>query len=271
MGLLDRKVAVVTGATRGIGRGTARELGAAGATVYVTGRTSEASGTDSPLTIEASARAVDEAGGTGIPVRVDHGDDDAIRRLFAQVEAEQNQLDILVNNVFKIPDPPVFGGKFWEHPVSIWDDMVGIGTRAHYVAAVYAAPLMVARRAGLIVNISSRGGAGYAFSTAYGVGKAATDRMAQDMAVELREYAIAVVSLWPSAVKTEFILDSVEKGAFQIDENVAETPEFTGRAVVALAVAPDLMEKSGHILKCVDLAHEYGFTDLDGKIPGERQ
>lgn len=271
MGRLDKKIAVVTGATRGIGRGTARELGAEGATVYVTGRTSEADGTDSLLTIEASARAVDEAGGTGIPVQVDHGDDEAIHRLFQQVEAEQNQLDILVNNVFKIPDPPVFGGKFWEHPISIWDDMVGIGTRAHYVAAVYAAPLMVSHQSGLIVNVSSRGGAGYAFSTAYGVGKAATDRMAQDMAVELREFSIAVVSLWPSAVKTEFILESVAQGAFQIDENRAETPEFTGRAVVALALAPDLMEKSGQILKCVDLAHLYGFTDLDGKIPGERE
>jgi dehydrogenase/reductase SDR family member 1 len=264
---LQNRIAVVTGATRGVGKGIARELGAAGATVYVTGRTSAAAGSRSELTIEAAAHAVTAAGGRGIPVQVDHAQDEEIRTLFERVRAEQGRLDILVNNVFKIPDPPVFGGYFWEHPISIWDDMVGVGCRAHYVASVYAAPMMVAARSGLIVNISSRGAAGYAFSTAYGVGKSAVDRMAQDMAHELREFDVAAVSLWPSTVKTEFILESVERGEFELDERKAESPEFTGRAIAALYTASDRMERSGGVYRCKELALAYGFTDIDGRMP----
>jgi dehydrogenase/reductase SDR family member 1 len=264
---LENRIAVVTGATRGVGKGIARELGAAGATVYVTGRTSAAAGSSSDLTIEAAADAVTAAGGRGIAVRVDHAVDDEIRSLFEQVRSEQGRLDILVNNVFKIPDPPVFGGYFWEHPISIWDDMVGIGCRSHYVASVCAAPMMTAARSGLIVNISSRAGGGYVFSTAYGVGKCAVDRMARDMAHELREFDVAAVSLWPSAVKTEFILESVERGEYELDQRKAESPEFTGRAITALYQAGDRMERSGGVYTCKELAVAYGFTDIDGRLP----
>jgi dehydrogenase/reductase SDR family member 1 len=264
---LENRIAVVTGATRGVGKGIARELGAAGATVYVTGRTSAAAGSTSPLTIEAAAEAVTAAGGRGIPVQVDHSIDQQIEALFERVRAEQGRLDILVNNVFKIPDPPVFGGHFWEHPISIWDDMVGVGCRAHYVAAAYGAPMMVAARSGLIVNISSRAGGEYVFSTAYGVGKCAVDRMASDMAHELREFDVAAVSLWPSAVKTEFILESVAHGQYQLDERRAESPEFTGRAIIALYTAADRMQRSGGVYRCKDLARDYGFTDIDGRLP----
>jgi dehydrogenase/reductase SDR family member 1 len=264
---LKGRIAVVTGATRGVGKGVARELGAAGATVYVTGRTSAAAGARSELTIEAAAEAVTAAGGLGIPVQVDHAVDADIARLFERVRIEQGRLDILVNNVFKSPDPPVFGGYFWEHPIGIWDDMVGVGCRAHYVASVHAAPMMVAARSGLIANISSRAGGGYVFSTAYGVGKCAVDRMAQDMAHELREFDVAVVSLWPSAVKTEFILESVARGEYQLDERKAESPEFTGRAIVALFTAPDRMQRSGGVYRCKALALDYGFTDIDGRVP----
>ena len=139
-GLLSGKIAVVTGSSRGIGRGTAVALGEQGATVYITGR-STGSG---ELTIDTTARLVNEAGGHGIPVQTDHGDDAQIAALFATVADRSGKIDILVNNVYKIPSPPAWGGGFWDHPIHIWDDQVGIGLRAHYVASWYAAPLLFA-------------------------------------------------------------------------------------------------------------------------------
>jgi dehydrogenase/reductase SDR family protein 1 len=257
-------VAVVTGASRGIGRGIALELGLAGATVYVTGRTVKPGAAALPGTIGETAEEVTKLGGRGIAVRVDHGDDAQIKALFERVASEQSgRLDILVNNVFKVPDPPVWGGSFWEHPISVWDDQVGIGLRAHYVASVYGAPLLVARRRGLIANISSRGGGGYAMSTAYGVGKCGLDRLAADMAHELRPHGVASVSLWPSAVRTEFVLDQAAKRDIPIDLTSSESPRFTGAAIVALATDPRLMERSGKTFRVKELAAAYGFVDPD--------
>ena len=260
---LQGKVAVVTGASRGIGKGIALGLGEAGATVYVTGRTVKEGSAPLPGTIGATAEEVTRLGGQGIAVQVDHGSDDEVVALFERVRREQGGLDILVNNVFKVPDLPVWSGDFWKHPISIWDDMVGIGLRAHYVASHEAIPLMLGRGAGLIANISSRGGEGYTFSVAYGVGKAGVDRLAADMAVELREHDITCVSLWPSAVKTEFILEQVAQGKAEIDPSRAQSPLLSGRAVVALALDPERMKKSGQILKVADLKNEYGFQDLE--------
>jgi dehydrogenase/reductase SDR family protein 1 len=259
---LDGCVAVVTGASRGIGRGIALELGAAGATVYVTGRTVEPGVAPLPGTIGETAEHVTKLGGRGVAVRVDHADDAQIRGLFERVAAEQSgRLDILVNNVFKVPDPPVWGGHFWEHPISVWDDQVGIGLRAHYVASVYGAPLMVARKRGLIANISSRGGGGYALSTAYGVGKCGLDRLAADMAHELRPFGVTCVSLWPSAVRTEFVLDQAAKRDLPIDLASSESPRFTGAAIVALASDPSSLERSGRVFRVKELAAAYGFSD----------
>ncbi len=260
---LKGKVAVVTGASRGIGKGIALGLGEAGATVYVTGRTVEEGSAALPGTIGSTAEEVTRLGGQGIAVQVDHGVDDQVLALFQRVREEQGGLDILVNNVFKVPDIPVWSGDFWKHPISIWDDMVGIGLRAHYVASHEAIPLMLDRPGGLIVNVSSRGGEGYTFSVAYGVGKAGVDRLAADMAVELREHEIAAVSLWPSAVKTEFILEQVALGKAEIDPSRAQSPLLSGRAVVALALDSARMEKSGRVLKVADLKAEYGFQDLE--------
>jgi len=260
---LSGKIAVVTGASRGIGKGIALGLAEAGATVYVTGRTVEEGSAPLPGTIGATAEAVTRLGGRGIAVRVDHGDDEQIRALFEQVKSEQGHLDILVNNVFKVPDIPVWSGDFWTHPISVWDDMVGIGLRSHYVASHEAVALMLGRRGGLIVNVSSRGAAGYTFSVAYGVGKAGTDRLAADMAVELEPHDITSVSIWPSAVKTEFILDQAARGEIEIDPTRAQTPLFSGRAVVALATDPNLIEKTGGVYKVADLAIEYGFEDVE--------
>ncbi len=260
---LKGKVAVVTGGSRGVGKGVAEGLAEAGATVYITGRSESDAEPPMQRTIQATAARVDELGGKGIAVRVDHNNDDEVRALFERVGAEQGRLDILVNNVYKIPDPPAWEGGFWEHPLSVWDDQCGVGLRGYYVASVYAAPLMVSQRRGLIVNISSRGGDRYAFSTSYGVCKSGVDRMAQDMALELKDYDVVALSLRPSSVKTEFILDSVASGALDIDLDTAQSPRFSGRCVAALAMDPDLMEKSGGVFMVADLAQEYRFTDPD--------
>ena len=258
---LSNKVAVVTGASRGVGKGIAEGLGEAGATVYVTGRSwDERVG---ERTVNATAAAVDALGGTGIPVQVDHDDDEAVRALFERVEREQGRLDVLVNNAYKIPVPPIWGGGFWEHELSVWDDQCGVGLRGHYVASVFGAPLMVRQNSGLIVNISSRGGAQYVFSVAYGVGKSGGDRMARDMAVELEPHNVAAVSLWPSSVRTEFIVDAVARGEHTIDVQVSQSPRFTGRCVAALAMDPDVMEKTGGVYLVKKLAEEYRFSDLD--------
>ena len=263
MGSMKGKVAVVTGASRGIGKGIALGLGEAGATVYVTGRTIKEGTAPLPGTIGTTADEITRLGGKGIAVRVDHGVDGEIEELFARVKKEQGGLDLLVNNVFKVPDNPVWSGNFWDHPISIWDDMVGIGLRAHYVASHDAVPLMLGRGGGLIVNVSSRGAAGYTFSVAYGVGKAGVDRLAEDMAVDLKEQGIAAVSIWPSAVKTEFIMEQVALGKAKIDPSRAQSPLLSGRALVALATDPDLMAKSGQVLKVADLKTEYGLQDVE--------
>jgi dehydrogenase/reductase SDR family protein 1 len=259
---LQGKVAVVTGASRGIGRGTAVALGEQGATVYVTGRTTGAG----ELTIDTTARLVDEAGGHGIPVRVDHGVDAEIGALFEQVRSEHGLLHVLVNNVYKIPDPPAWGGGFWDHPISIWDDQVGIGLRAHYVASWYAAPLLFAAGpGGSIVNVSSPGGQSYHFSSSYGAGKAGLDRLSADMAIELAPKGIACCSIYPGSVSTEFIQEWAAKRGTDIE--AAQTPLAVGRTIVAFVTAPDRMERSGSIQWVEDLAEEFGVVDEHGSRP----
>lgn len=265
MEALAGKVAVVTGSSRGIGRGIAVALGEQGATVYVTGRTTGAG----ELTIDTTARLVEQAGGTAVPVQTDHGDDDQIAALFAQVGAEAGRIDLLVNNVYKVPDPPAWGGGFWDHPISIWDDQVGIGLRSHYVASWHAAPLLFAAGpGGLIVNVSSPGGRSYHFSASYGAGKAGLDRLTADMAIELRPKGIATVALYPGSVKTEFIIEAAKKGIpMNLDE--AQSPLFVGRTVAALATCDDLLERSGTIQWVEDIAAEFDIVDeAGGRPPG---
>ena len=260
---LNGKVAVVTGASRGVGRGVAEGLAEAGATVYITGRSQSLEEPPQERTIQATASAVDALGGRGIAVAVDHNIDAEVAALFEQVAEEQGRLDVLVNNVYKIPDPPAWGGGFWEHPISVWDDQCGVGLRGYYVASVFAAPLMIVRKCGLIVNISSGGGSDYAFSASYGVCKSGVERMAKDMAIELMAYDVTALSLRPGAVKTEFILDAVATGSINFDLGNAESPRFTGRCIAALAMDPDKLEKSGGVFQVSELAKEYRFTDPD--------
>jgi NAD(P)-dependent dehydrogenase (short-subunit alcohol dehydrogenase family) len=271
------KVAVVTGASRGIGKGIALELGAAGLTVYVTGRSVDTGML--PGTVGETAAQIDALGGRGIALAVDHHDDAQVEKAVTRVLEEHGSVDVLVNNVFSAPDLAAWLGKpFWELPLGAWDEVIDIGCRSHYVASALVAPSMVAAGRGLIVNVTSDGAVQYAHNVPYGVGKAAVDKMTSDMAHELRPHGVAAVSVWPGLVKTELVmygaktredgsqyLDLGEEGAFDLGQ--AESPRFVGRGVAALAQDPEVLAKSGCAIRVADLADEYGFTDIDGSVP----
>jgi dehydrogenase/reductase SDR family member 1 len=284
-------VCLVTGASRGIGKGIALELGRNGAIVYVTGTTTEqstddnidADDDDAPGTIDETADLVTQLGGKGIAVRCDHAIDEDVQHLMDRISTEQGgRLDILVNNAFRLPSSGVeyLQKKFWEQGPDAWDPIHQVGLRSHYVATCYAMPLLFRARSrrppGLprpfIAMIGSFGGLSYTFNVAYGVGKAGVDRLAKDMAIELASEDICVVSLWPGVVDTERTQIAVETGDWDkyvgIPLDDAESPQFTGRAVVALAADPDnLQNKSGRYHVVAELAQEYGFTDITGKTP----
>jgi dehydrogenase/reductase SDR family protein 1 len=268
---LAGKVAVVTGASRGVGKGVALGLGEAGATVYVTGRTVRKEEASEGLggTIHQTAEKVSRLGGQGIAARCDHRDDGQVEAVFQRVVAEQGRLDVLVNNVWGGYENMFENGEytaehpFWMQPLWRWDAMFGAGVRAHFVSSKFAAQTMIQQRGGLIVHISFWAGQKYMNSVLYGVSKAATDRMAADMALELRQANVAAVSLYPGLVRTERVLRAAEF----FDMSNSESPQFIGRAVAALAADPHVMEKSGQVLVAAALAQEYGFTDVDGKQP----
>lgn len=256
-------VAVVTGASRGVGKGVAFGLGEVGATVYVTGRTTAPGGSPWPGTITATADDVTRLGGAGIAVHCDHRDDAQVEALFRQVYAEQGRLDVLVNNATSYPSFGEGAGgmpvdtEFWRLPTAVWDDFHAVGLRSHYVASVYAARIMSAQRAGLIVNISSSGADEYLFNVPYGVAKAGVDRLTRDTAHELRPYGVAVVSLWPGLVRTERCLTA--PGPYDMSQG--DSPLLTGRAVAALAGDPHVHQKTGQSLRLADLVQAYGLTD----------
>lgn len=269
---LSGQVAIVTGASRGIGKGIALSLGAAGATVYITGRTADGNPASVPLagTIEETANEVTRLGGIGIPVRCDHRVDEQAEALFQRVAAEKGQLNILVNCAWAgyegLHDGRDFplDTPFWQRRLSFWDDNL-FGVRAAYVTIVFAARLMVPQGGGLVVNISN-----YVNSygnPAYNIAKTATDRLAAESAEVLKKDNIAVVALYPGLVRTEGIM----KYAEYIDLSNSESPQFTGRSVVALAMDANIMKKSGQSLFLTDLADEYHFTDVDGKVPSPVQ
>ena len=263
---LTGKIAIVTGASRGIGKGIAIELGTAGATVYVTGRTVREGDAPLPGTIGATAEEVTKAGGRGIAVACDHADDAAVEALFARVAAESGRLDLLVNNAFAMPADLTSQRPFFERPISDWDTMIDVGTRSAYVATVFAARAMVPRARGLVVNVSSSGAVEARWHVVYGVGKAALDRITADTALELRPHGIAVVSVWPGLVLTERT-ERARKALPQLDFAHAESQRFTGRAVVALAGDPDVLRFSGQAVSSHELAQAYRFRDVDGRLP----
>jgi dehydrogenase/reductase SDR family protein 1 len=268
-GALAGKVAVVTGASRGVGKGVALGLGEAGATVYVTGRTVQEGNTPLPGTIGETAEAITRLGGQGIAIRCDHANDGEVELLFRRVKEGQGRLDILVNNAYSVPGglgALPFGVPFWELPISLWDAVHTVGLRSHYVASWFAAPLMVRQGRGLVVNISSAGAVRHVFNVPYGVGKAGVDKLTADMAHELRPHGVAVISLWPGAVRTEALVANAERWSF-VDLARAQSPRLSGRAVAVLAADANVIEKSGRALRVSDLAAEYGFTDTNGTLP----
>jgi len=261
---LNGQIAVVTGSSRGIGKGTAIALGEKGCTVYVTGRSTG----DGERTIDTTARQVTEAGGEGRAIQCDHGDDDQIEALFRQIGEEAGRIDILVNNVYKIPDPPAWGGGYWDHPIQVWDDQVGIGLRAHYVASWHAAKWMFESEYARLLNVSSPGGQSYHFSSSYGAGKAGLDRLTADMAIELEPKGVPACVLYPGSVATEFIQDHAE--AQGMDLSQSQTPLLVGRAATSLLMSDDMMSRTGSIQWVEDLVEEFDLVDENGTRPTQR-
>lgn len=250
--MLSGKVALVTGASRGVGRGVALELAAAGMRVYGTGR--------------SVGRAALGPGVISVPC--DHTDDAAVEQVFRRIDRETGRLDLLVNAAWSGYERMVEGGRFswldpfWEQPRWRWEAMITAGVRSAFVASQQAAQRMVRQRRGLIVHLSYWAARKYMGNVIYGLAKAATDKMAADMAHELRPHGVTVVSLYPGLVRTEAVLAA---GVFDLSNS--ESPEFIGRAVAALAGDPDALRWSGQVVLAAALAREYGFTDLDGSRP----
>lgn len=270
----ESPVAVVTGASRGLGRGVAIALGHAGFTVYCTGRSNTVTTSEWPGTLQETANAVDDAGGRGVAVTVDHLDDAQTKTLFDQVSSESGRLDLLVNNAFGMRDVAIKDSPFWERPLSYWQDMIDVGLRSSYVASTFAAPLMTQRRSGLIVNTSGPGAKIYRHSLPYGVGKAGQDKLAHDMAHDLLPFNVSAISVWPGLIKTERTMYNVNQGAVGGHAGTfshMETPHFLGRILARLYNAPDLLKLTGGTYYTAELAGRYGVTDMDGTQPESRR
>ena len=267
---LAGRVAVVTGASRGIGKGIALALAEHGATVYVTGRTASAGMHSLAGTVGETAAEIELRGGTGVAVRVDHGDDNQVAALFEQVRNERGRLDILVNNAFALPDDLISGTPFWERPLSDWG-MVDVGVRSSFVAAVHAAKIMTPQKSGLVVAISGYTGVTYTYGVVFGMCKTAVDRMARDMAIELQPHNVASLSLWQGLTYTERAQANLFRQPELADATVTNpavgcSPEFPGRVIAALAADPQLMTRSGGTFITAELARQYGITDIDGRV-----
>src|SRR4051812_37260000 len=250
---LEDRVAVVTGASQGVGRGVANELAGNGARVYVTVRSPEHQPFGERVTM----------------LRCDHRDDAQVRAAFDDIVRAAGTIDILVNNVWGGYERMAEDGQFtwprsfWEQPIWRWDSMFAAGVRAHFLASQLAAPQMIARGRGLIVNISHWAAQKRIGNVPYGVSKAATDKMTSDMAVELEPHGGAVVSLYPGLVRTEKVMQAAQ----WLDLSNSESPEFVGRAIAALTADPNIIRRTGQVLVAAAVAAEYGFTDIDGRQP----
>lgn len=269
MGPLSGKIALVTGASRGAGRGIACVLGEAGATVYVTGRSTRGGATTDgrPETIEETAERVEARGGRAVAVRCDHESEEQVAALLARIGKEHGRLDVLVNNVwggYEKYEADRFDVPFWEFPMWRWDRMFNAGARAHFLTSRYAAPLMIEQRSGLIVNTTFWDRDKYFRPLPYSLAKTAINRLAYSMALELRPFGVAAVAVSPGWMRTEGVMEHIENDPEALAQT--ESPEYIGRAIAALAADPELMRWSGQTLTAGGLAEEYGFTDVDGRL-----
>lgn len=266
------RVVLVTGASRGAGKGIAQAFGSLGDIVYVTGRTKQEGDAPLPGTVYATAEDVTQRGGTGIAVICDHGDDNQVKALFEQIKQEQGRLDILVNNATYLHDDLTAKGPFWEKSLAMCE-IINVGLRSSYVASYYAAQIMAEQKSGLIVNTSSPGAACYMHGPAYGAQKAGHDKLAWDMAHDLKPFNVAAVSVWMGVLNTERLQLAVKAdpdtyGPFAA---MAESQEFTGRVIDALYCDEQLMEKSGQALISAEVAINLGVKDVDGKQPASHR
>lgn len=270
-GPLAGKVALVTGASRGIGKGIALVLAEQGATVYVTGRTVREGdyylpGTVGSTAAECSERGKD-SGGKGIAIACDHGDDAQVARVFEQIEREAGRLDILVNNATQLSEDLLEPLPFWEKPLSNLE-MWQVGARSYFVDSWHAARIMARQKSGLIASISGFTGVTYTYGVVFSATKAIVDRITRDMGIELEPYNVATVSLWQGLTLTEKAKDNLAKSAAKMTNSVAgqtgSSVEHPGRVIAALAQDPKIMDRSGASYITAELADEYGVVDVDG-------
>jgi len=273
MNNLDGKIAVVTGASRGIGKGIALGLAEYGATVYIAGRTESDDNLPDFLkgtTIHKTAEEVTKMGGKGIVCRCDFSKDDDIKNLFERIQKEQGRLDILVNNAWSGANHVMSGyfwnTPFWKQPTTLFDDFFTVGLRSGYICSQYAAKIMEEQKSGLITNISFYSARRYWLTPSHGIFKAATDKMTADTAHELREHNIKVFSLYPGNVSTEGMIEAAKYNP-ALKEQEMESPQFVGRCVAALALDEAAIKQSGEVLITGEIAKQYGFTDLNGNYP----
>lgn len=268
---LKDSVALVTGATRGLGKGIALALSKAGAIVYFTGRTEEEFKGAVPLegSLSGTENLIRQAGGIGYGLKCDHTKDDETKGVIDKIISEHGKIDILVNNVWGgyeyYSDGTEFWNEkgFWTAPMDRFDKMFDSGVRAHYATSLFTVPYMVNARKGLIINLSFWAAEQNDKGVAYCMAKAATNKMTEAMAFELKEHNISVITIYPGLVRTESVMRS--KDFFDLTNS--ESPEFIGRAIAALAADKDVMRKSGTIQVAAQVALDYGFTDIDGKQP----
>ena len=267
---LQGKVALVTGASRGAGRGIAFELGKAGAIVYVTGRSSSKKSTNNwPGTINDTASLINEAGGTGIPIRCDHTIESEVKSLIQQIDKEQGKIDIIVNNVWGGNELAIEQKPFWELSTKHWNTMFTSGVQAQLITNHYAIPLLRKHKTGIIIHTTFWDENKYIGHFYYDLAKNAINRMTFNLAMELKKDGIAVIAVSPGWMRTELVLKEFatdENHWHKIDElKQTETPHYIGRAVTSLATDKMVMKKSGSVQKVGELAKEYKFTDIDGR------
>ncbi|MCG8672317.1 MAG: SDR family NAD(P)-dependent oxidoreductase [Pseudomonadales bacterium] len=266
------RVVLVTGASRGAGKGIAKAFGSLGDIVYITGRTKNEGDAPLPGTVFATAEEVTALGGKGIAVVCDHGDDAQVEALFKQIEEEQGRLDILVNNATYLHDDITAKGPFWEKNIAL-GDIMDVGLRSTYIASYHAAKIMAKQKSGFIANTSSPGAACYMHGPAYGAQKAGTDKMTWDMAYDLKPFNVAVVSIWMGVLKTERLQLAIEAApeTYGHFAELGESPEFTGLVIDALSKDPNIMEQTGKALIGAEAALNLGVKDIDGKQPGSHR